>query len=102
MSQPARYPQYIPFPEPVVRKGWVPVAQSVNWPAAQFAPRYLPPGSGSVQPFIYPDGATEVLYSGPDVSGSAGWTAKHLLVAATVAVALFYGLPRLKHSMGVL
>lgn len=72
MNQPMRYPQYLPFPTPVVRKGWMPVQQSVNWPSAQFAPRYAQ--GGSVQPFYYPDGSgTRTLYSGPEAEENPGF-----------------------------
>lgn len=69
-NQPLHYPQYLPFPEPVRRIGWiptgvnnVPVQQNVNWPSAQFTPPYAQ--GGSVVPFVYPDGKrSQMLYSG--------------------------------------
>ncbi len=52
---PLRWPQYLPYPEPLHRiRGQVPNASSVNWPQAQFAPDFLPPGSASFQPYRYP------------------------------------------------
>ena len=59
MSQPARYPGYLPYPTAIERmKGEysVPNESSVNWPQAQFAPPYLAQGSPSVQPYRYHDG----------------------------------------------
>lgn len=55
---PDRYPQYLPYPSAIPRwmNEWsVPNENSVNWPQAQFAPKYLPPGSPSVQPYRFPD-----------------------------------------------
>lgn len=51
-----RIPAYLPYPEPV-SPGWHPVpnASAVNWPQAQFAPEFLPPGDVSFQPYVYPD-----------------------------------------------
>lgn len=51
---PAYYPKYQPFPH-TIRRGMRPVPnqQSVDWPQAQFAPLYLPPGSPSFQPYSY-------------------------------------------------
>lgn len=91
-DQPSYFPKYEPYPTgPVRRMGWVPVAQSVKWPSAQFAPPYLPPGSGSVQPFVYPDGSrTEVLYSGPFDMAKEKWdtasTTKKVLAGIGTAV----------------
>lgn len=49
------WPSYLPYPVPLQRnKGWVPNQQSVDWPLAQWAPLYLPPGSPSFQAFRYP------------------------------------------------
>jgi 8-oxo-dGTP pyrophosphatase MutT (NUDIX family) len=50
----ARWPGYQPYPY-ALRRGWRPVPnqQSVDWPQAQFAPLYLPPGSPSFQPYSY-------------------------------------------------
>ena len=55
---PARYPAYLPFPSGEIsnRKNMTPNASSVNWPQAQFAPKFLPPGWPSFQPFRFPDG----------------------------------------------
>lgn len=55
----ARWPQFLPFPQPLGRRPNIPVpnAQSVDWPQAQWAPLCFPPGSGSVQPYnLWPDG----------------------------------------------
>lgn len=59
-SWPLRYPQYLPYPQPI-RRGWRPVpnAASINWPQAQFAPQYLPAGMPSVSPYVYPDKVTQ-------------------------------------------
>lgn len=49
------WPSYLPYPTPLHRnKGAVPNEQSVDWPSAQLAPLYLPPGSPSFQAFRYP------------------------------------------------
>ena len=50
-----RIPGYLPYPQPVA-PGNIPVpnASSVDWPQAQFAPPFLPPGSASFQPYVYP------------------------------------------------
>lgn len=48
----ARWPQYLVLPHPVRDPGGpVPNLQGMFWPTAQFAPRYLPPGSVSFQPY---------------------------------------------------
>jgi hypothetical protein len=54
VSWPTRWPGYLPFPK-AIRRGWRPVPnqQSVDWPMAQFAPLYLPPGSPSFQQYSY-------------------------------------------------
>lgn len=50
------WPKSLPFPIPLQRnRGPVPNRQSVDWPQAQFAPLYLPPGSPSFQAFRFPD-----------------------------------------------
>lgn len=57
-GQPAHWNQAVPYPRPI-RWGMRPVpnAQSVGpIGMAQFAPKYNPAGSGSVQPYVYPDG----------------------------------------------
>lgn len=61
-TYPARWPQYLPYPT-AIRQGWRPVpnGNSVDWPQAQFAPPYLPPGSPSYQPYLYPDGPRQVV-----------------------------------------
>lgn len=53
---PARWPQYIPYPT-AIRRGWRPVpnGSAVDWPSYQFAPPFLPPGSPSYQPYVFPD-----------------------------------------------
>ena len=54
-NYPLRWPQYLPYPQPLHRiRGRVPNASSVDWPQAQFAPPFLPPGSRSFQPYYYP------------------------------------------------
>jgi hypothetical protein len=54
---PARWPGYLPYPTAIGRsKNPVPNADSVHWATAQFAPDWLPPGSRSYQPYVYPDG----------------------------------------------
>jgi hypothetical protein len=48
------WPQYLPFPTAIPRsRRPVPNRSSVDWPQAQFAPLYLPPGSPSFQPYSY-------------------------------------------------
>ncbi len=56
----ASWPKAVPYPYALARsKGPVPNRSSVDWPQAQWAPLYLPPGSASVQPYRYPaDGPT--------------------------------------------
>lgn len=59
MSEPARWPGYLPYPTEIKRWGGrssVPNAQSIDWPQSQFAPLYLRPGSPSFQPYRYPAG----------------------------------------------
>jgi len=59
---PARYPAYLPYPKAIGRSRQpVPDASSVNWPQAQFAPEWLPPGSASFQPYRYPDGPMQAF-----------------------------------------
>lgn len=54
---PARWPGYLPFPHAIPRsKQPVPNEESVYWAQSQFAPKWLPPGSPSFQPYRYPDG----------------------------------------------
>ncbi len=61
-----RVPGYLPYPHPVGPGPIsVPNASSVDWPQAQFAPPFLPPGSPSFSPYQYPEGA-QVLYSGDE------------------------------------
>jgi len=50
----AYWPKYQPFPY-ALKRGMRPVpnVNSVDWPQAQFAPMYLPPGSPSFQPYSY-------------------------------------------------
>ena len=61
-----RVPGYLPYPNPVGPGPIsVPNASSVDWPQAQFAPPFLPPGSPSFSPYQYPEGA-QVLYSGDE------------------------------------
>lgn len=51
-----RVPGYLPYRRPLRNVGmWVPNQQSVDWPQAQLAPEFFPPGSSSVQPFVYPN-----------------------------------------------
>jgi hypothetical protein len=40
----------------------VPNQQSVDWPQAQLAPKYFPPGSPSTMPFRYPDFRNAKVY----------------------------------------
>lgn len=50
----AYWPKYLPFPYAIKRGARpVPNVNSVDWPQAQFAPPYLPPGSPSFQPYSY-------------------------------------------------
>ena len=59
------YPQYLPYPQaiPAVSNYPVPNRTAIDWPQAQWAPRYLPPGSKSFQDFNWGVGAeTKVLY----------------------------------------
>jgi hypothetical protein len=51
-----RIPGYLPYPNPV-SPGNIPVpnASSIDWPQAQFAPKFFPAGSKSFQPYRYPD-----------------------------------------------
>lgn len=50
----AYWPKYLPFPYAIKRgRRPVPNVNSVDWPQAQFAPPYLPPGSPSFQPYSY-------------------------------------------------
>ncbi len=50
----AYWPKYQPFPYALKRgRRPVPNVNSVDWPQAQFAPMYLPPGSPSFQPYSY-------------------------------------------------
>lgn len=54
---PANWPKYLPYWYSIARsQGPVPNVNAVNWPQAQFAPRFLPPGSPSFQPYRYEDG----------------------------------------------
>lgn len=51
----ASWPKAVPYPYALARSGRpVPNRSSVDWPQAQWAPLYLPPGSPSVQPYRYP------------------------------------------------
>lgn len=79
---PARYPGMLPFPEGPIGR-WngaysVPNSASINWPQAQFAPRYLTPGSPSVSPYRYEAGGSlkqfePTMYStGEDAVGELG------------------------------
>lgn len=48
------WPTYLPFPTEIPRSTLpVPNSTAVNWPQSQFAPKYLPPGSASFQPYRY-------------------------------------------------
>lgn len=71
----AHWPLAIPYPYAITRsRGPVPNASSVDWPQAQFAPLYLPPGSPSFQrygyrsrPKRYPPGADVFsIFPGPN------------------------------------
>lgn len=90
-TYPARWPDYLPYPMPI-RWGWRPVpnGNSVDWPQAQFAPKYLPPGSPSYQPYVYPDGSrTEVLY--PQPTKIIGWLPQYESQSLSVAPRDYYG-----------
>ncbi len=51
----AHWPGAVPYPYAIARsKRPVPNRSSVDWPQAQWAPLFLPPGSPSVQPYRYP------------------------------------------------
>lgn len=60
------YPAYLPYPDPIpeVSSYPVPNATAVNWPQAQFAPRFLPAGSRSFQPFNSAQGVTTRVIAG--------------------------------------
>ena len=50
----AHWPSYLPYPKAIRRSRLpVPNASAVNWPQAQFASEFLPPGSASFQPYSY-------------------------------------------------
>lgn len=90
MAKPLHIPSAIPYPS-AVRRGWIPTpnAQSVEWPARQFAPPYYAPGASSVQPYSYMNADNpHVLYSGPDdvvnTARDAGWRPKKLFMAAAL------------------
>ena len=60
-----RIPGYLPYPNPVAPGNiQVPNASSVDWPQAQFAPPWLPPGSASFSPYEYPDYSDDVDLGG--------------------------------------
>ncbi len=62
-----RIPGYLPYPNPVAPGNvFVPNASSVDWPQAQFAPPWLPPGSASFSPYQYPNYADDQLLAGTD------------------------------------
>lgn len=51
---PSYWPHYLPLPTAIRRsRAPVPNVNSINFPQAQFAPLYLPPGSPSFQPYSY-------------------------------------------------
>jgi len=60
-----RIPGYLPYPNPV-SPGNIPVpnASSIDWPQAQFAPKFFPAGSKSFQPYRYPDYQHDVSLGG--------------------------------------
>lgn len=71
----ANWPKMLPYPYSIQRsRGKVPNASAVDWPQAQFAPLYLPPGSPSFQPYVYRDKPTRFpagakvfsIWPGPD------------------------------------
>jgi hypothetical protein len=82
----AYWPKYLPFPLALKRsRGWVPNSTAVNWPQSQFAPLFLPPGSASFQPFIYPANGTAAAplyrleslnYEGHSMVGPGGDTSQ--------------------------
>jgi hypothetical protein len=53
----SRYPGYLAYPSGPVTRGDIPVPNAAQcfWPQGQFAPEFLPAGSGSTPPFYYPD-----------------------------------------------
>jgi hypothetical protein len=55
---PAYWPKYQPYWYAITRSQTAPVPnrQSIDWPQSQWAPNYLPPGSPSFQPYVYPKG----------------------------------------------
>ena len=60
-----RIPGYLPYPNPVA-PGNIPVpnASSVDWPQAQFAPPWLPAGSASFSPYVYPNYSADTPVEG--------------------------------------
>ena len=55
---PAYWPKYLPYWYSIQRSTTtsVPNRNSIDWPQAQTACPYLPPGSPSFQPYTYPKG----------------------------------------------
>ena len=60
------YPQYLPYPQaiPAVSDYPVPNRTAVDWPQAQFAPRFLPAGSKSFQDFNWATGGQTRVIAG--------------------------------------
>jgi len=58
-----RWPQYLPYPAPLALPpgSLVPNRTAIDWPQSQFAPQWLPPGSGSVMTYNS-NPQTHVLY----------------------------------------
>jgi hypothetical protein len=58
-----RWPQYVPYPAPLALppSSLVPNRTAIDWPQSQFAPQWLPPGSGSVMTYNS-NPQTHVLY----------------------------------------
>jgi hypothetical protein len=92
-----RTPGYLPYPNPVGRNPgnyMVPNASSVDWPQAQLAPPYLPPGSASFSPYQYQNwDSAQVLYAGADTEfepsggSSVNWPKVAMIAGVLGAVA---------------
>lgn len=92
-----RWPSYLPLPYAIPRsRRPVPNAQSVNWPQSQFAPKYLPPGSPSFQPYVYPRGRDQVNLYGElgDLEEAkttvSDWVRAHPIASIAIGLAGIY------------
>jgi hypothetical protein len=67
-----RVPGYLPYESPVENPlAPVPNQAQCFWPHGQLAPEFLPPGSSSAQPFVFPTfKPSDVLY-GEKADGTA-------------------------------